>query len=204
MHNLKALTRVGDSAGTVAGMKAYRDDVRQHMVDHGRDPDACKVLFTINPFLGETDEEAAERQERRLAYVRENIEERLAGFSKTTNIDFSRFDLDKPLPDDVTTDGHQQILDEYRKFAAGRSIREALTTFNLGLPEIVGSPDSMAAQMGEMMEEIGGDGFLISMPNVNRRTLAEFEDGLVPALQKRGLVRNHYEHKHLRDNLLAF
>jgi len=189
---------------TVEGMKAYRDDVRKHMVDHGRDPDDCKVLFTINPFLGETMEEAQQRQQRRLAYVRDNIEIRLAGFSKTTNIDFSDFDLDKPLPDDVTTNGHQQILEEYRKYAQGRSIREAMATFDLGLPEIVGTPDSMAAEMGEMMEEIGGDGFLISMPNVNRRTLAEFEDGLVPALQDRGLVRKAYEHKLLRDNLLSF
>jgi hypothetical protein len=54
------------------------------------------------------------------------------------------------------------------------------------------------------MEEVGGDGFLISMPNVTRLTLAEIEDGLVPALQDRGLVRKAYEHKHFRDNLLAY
>jgi len=54
------------------------------------------------------------------------------------------------------------------------------------------------------MQEVGGDGFLFSMPNVNRRTLAEIEDGLVPALQERGLVRKAYEHKQFRDNLLAY
>ena len=35
-------------------------------------------------------------------------------------------------------------------------------------------------------------------------TLAEIEDGLVPALQDRGLMRTAYEHKHFRDNLLAY
>jgi hypothetical protein len=54
------------------------------------------------------------------------------------------------------------------------------------------------------MEEVGGDGYLLSMSNVNRRTLAEIEDGLVPALQDRGLARRAYEHKQFRDNLLAF
>jgi len=54
------------------------------------------------------------------------------------------------------------------------------------------------------MEEVGGDGYLFSMPNVNRRTLAEIEDGLIPALQDRGLMRKAYEHKHFRDNLLAY
>ena len=58
--------------------------------------------------------------------------------------------------------------------------------------------------MADIMEYVGGDGFLISMPNVTRRTLAEIEDGLVPALQARGLVRKSYEHTQLRDNLLAF
>jgi hypothetical protein len=58
--------------------------------------------------------------------------------------------------------------------------------------------------MGEVMEEVGGDGFLFSMPNVNRRTIAEITDGLVPALQQRLLVRTAYGGRHLRDNLLEF
>lgn len=189
---------------TVEGMKAYREDVRRHMVDQGRDPDHCKVMFTVNPVLGEDMEDARQRKERQLAHVRANIEERLAGFAKVVNVDFSQFDLDKPLPDDVTTNGHQQILADYRTFAAGRSIRETMATFNLGLPELVGSPDAVAAQMAEIMEEVGGDGFLISKPDVTRRTLAEVEDGLVPALQDRGLVRRAYEHRQFRDNLLSF
>ena len=43
-------------------MKAYRDDVRRHMVAHGRNPDDCKVLFLINPILGETDGRGAGAQ----------------------------------------------------------------------------------------------------------------------------------------------
>jgi hypothetical protein len=58
--------------------------------------------------------------------------------------------------------------------------------------------------MAEAMDEAGGDGFLFSLPNVNRRVLAEVEDGLVPALQARGLVRAAYTHKQFRDNLLEY
>ena len=54
------------------------------------------------------------------------------------------------------------------------------------------------------MEEVGGDGFLFSLPNVSRRFLAEMEDGLVPALQARGLTRTAYAHSQFRDNLLEF
>ena len=51
---------------------------------------------------------------------------------------------------------------------------------------------------------IGFDAELELLRRETRRTLAEIEDGLVPALQDRGLMRSAYEHKHFRDNLLAY
>jgi FMN-dependent oxidoreductase (nitrilotriacetate monooxygenase family) len=190
----------------IEAMKAYRDDVHKHMKAQGRKPEDCKILFLINPILGETMEEAQQRRKTRQAIAMEKIDERLAHFGKVTNIDFAQFDLDKPLPEHVTTNGHQQNLESFRKMANGRSIRETMASFNavdLSI-ELVGTPDSVAARMGEVMQEVGGDGYLFSMPNVHRRTLAEIEDGLVPALQDRGLMRTAYEHKHFRDNLLAY
>ena len=85
-------------------------------------------------------------------------------------------------------------------------MREAVVSYTSGGASIdlVGSPDAVAAQMAEAMEEVGGDGFLFSMPNVSRRTTAEIADGLAPALQQRGLTRKAYAHQLLRDNLLEF
>jgi hypothetical protein len=56
------------------------------------------------------------------------------------------------------------------------------------------------------MEAVGGDGFLIKTPyrNNTRRYTTEITDGLVPALQRRGLVRTEYQHAHLRDTLKEF
>ena len=194
------------NAKGIDAMRAYRDDVRKHMVAQGRKPDTCKVLYLINPILGETMEEAYDRKKKRESMAGDRLLERLAHFGKVTNIDFGKFDLDKPLPDDVTTNGHQLNLEQFRTLAKGRSIRETMASFNavdLSV-ELVGTCDAVAARMGEVMQDVGGDGFLFSMPNVNRRTLAEIEDGLIPALQDRGLVRKAYEHKQFRDNLLAF
>jgi alkanesulfonate monooxygenase SsuD/methylene tetrahydromethanopterin reductase-like flavin-dependent oxidoreductase (luciferase family) len=72
--------------------------------------------------------------------------------------------------------------------------------------ELIGTPDSVAARMGEVMQEVGGDGFLITTPvlRVSRRYVVDITDGLIPALQKRGLTRTAYAHEKLRDNLLAF
>ena len=194
------------NAKGIEAMRAYRADVHKNMIAAGRKPSECKILFLINPIIGESEDEALERKKQRQCLADKQIVQRLAHFGKVTNIDFSQFDLDKPLPDHVTTNGHQLNLEQFRAMAKGRSIRATMASFNavdLSI-ELCGTCDSVAARMGEVMEEVGGDGFLFSMPNVNRRTLAEIEDGLIPALQDRGLVRKAYEHKHFRDNLLAF
>ena len=107
---------------------------------------------------------------------------------------------------ELSTNGHQQTLDQLSKLAAGRTLRQTMGDHNVTAlsVELIGTPDTVAARMGEMIEEVGGDGFLFSMPNVSRRLLAEIEDGLVPAQQDRGLMRQTYGHKQFRDNLLEF
>ena len=57
--------------------------------------------------------------------------------------------------------------------------------------------------MEEVMEEAGGDGFLIAKP-VTRRTITEISEALAPALRKRGLIRSSYEWPTFKQNLLAY
>ena len=56
------------------------------------------------------------------------------------------------------------------------------------------------------MDAVGGDGFLLNHPfhHINRRYILEVTDGLVPALQKRGLVRTEYSKPTLRETLREF
>jgi FMN-dependent oxidoreductase (nitrilotriacetate monooxygenase family) len=191
----------------IGGMKSYRDDVRRHMVAQGREPDSCKVLFMIAPILGETEELAQEHKRRRATHAAAQIKQRLAFFGKLISVDFSGFDLDKPIAGiDITTNGHQLNLEQFKRMAGNRTLRETMADYNATSlsVELVGTPDSVAARMGEIMEEVGGDGYLFSLQNVSRRTLAEIEDGLVPALQDRGLVRKAYAFEQFRANLLEF
>jgi hypothetical protein len=58
--------------------------------------------------------------------------------------------------------------------------------------------------MAEVMQEVGGDGFLLTYGDFSRRYVAEICDGLVPELQRRGLTKKGYAHKTFRDNLMAF
>jgi len=196
------------AADGIEGMKEYRDDIRRRAIAHGRDPDDIKVLFMIAPVLGETEFEARDRYDR---MVRDPhfIEQSLAFISGITDIDFKRFDLDQPLPERLVTNGEQGSLDAFQQHGSGKTLRDLVIEASGGLAasiELIGTPDQVADQMADAMEQVGGDGFLITTPGqaVNRRTIAEVCDGLVPALQRRGLVRTEYEHKLLRDNLRAF
>jgi FMN-dependent oxidoreductase (nitrilotriacetate monooxygenase family) len=189
----------------VEAMKAYRTDIIANLAAAGRPASSCKLLYLVGPLLGETAEDAQELKRRRDLQAGQNLDMSLARLGWITNIDFSKFDLDMPLGE-LTTNGHQASLAYFLKRAGKRTLREAMLDYSTSgqSVDLVGTPDQVAGQMGELMEEVAGDGFLISMPNVCRRTMAEITDGLVPALQRRGLVRRGYTHKQFRDNLLEF
>ena len=192
------------TANQVAGMKQYRDDVRAHAVKFGRHPDNIKVRFLVYPFLGETSEEAMAKY-RRLVTSDNFVHAALASVGQITDIDFSRFDLDQPLPR-ITTNGEQGSLDKFAQWGTNKTLRQlAAERFDSGL-DLIGTPEEVADRMGRAMEEIGGDGFLISTPfqRVSRRYINEVCEGLVPALQRRGLVRETYTRTTLRQTLREF
>jgi FMN-dependent oxidoreductase (nitrilotriacetate monooxygenase family) len=191
----------------IEAMKQYREDVRARMTQAGRDPEDCKLLFLVSPIVAETKAEARAKADQRAISAEKNIDARLAQFGWSTNLDLSDIDLDTPVGQlELSTNGHQSSLSQFLKKAGNKSLREAIIGHNSngGTIDLVGDPDSVAAQMAEAMQEIGGDGFLFNLPDLSRRSVATITDGLVPELQQRGLVRTAYAHEHLRDNLLEF
>jgi long-chain alkane monooxygenase len=195
-------------ASGVDSMKAFRQDIRARAEQAGRNPDDIKIMFCVTPILGETEQDARDRAERAVN-APSFIEDILMSISAITEIDFARFELDKPLPHRLVTNGEQGSLDKFQEWGSGKTLRQLVTGGASGLVssvELVGTPDSVAARMDAVMQEVGGDGFLICTPvlRVSRRYIVEIADGLIPALQRRGLVRTAYSHDTLRGNLLAF
>jgi alkanesulfonate monooxygenase SsuD/methylene tetrahydromethanopterin reductase-like flavin-dependent oxidoreductase (luciferase family) len=192
---------------TVEQMKAFREDMHARLVKHGREPGDCKVMFLVTPMLGETDQHAREREEARVADAgsEEEIRHVLWDLSYISGgkVDFDTFDLDAPMPD-IVGNGERSSMRQYVTGNETKTLREVAATVrqitDLGL---VGSPDTVAAKMGEMMEEVGGDGFLL-YPQMTRRSISEIADGLSPALRKRGLIRENYDKPTFRENLLSF
>jgi FMN-dependent oxidoreductase (nitrilotriacetate monooxygenase family) len=192
----------------VAWMKSFRDDIRALAAEQGRNPDDLKVLFLVCPALGVTDDDAREKYAR-VINEPNFIEASLATIAAITDIDFAKYDLDQPLPEQLFTNGEQTALDTFQNWGSGKTLRQLVVDASGGLNssiDLIGSPDTVATLMEEAMEEIGGDGFLITSPRtaIDRIQLLEVVEGLVPVLQRRGLTRNHYEHKTLRENLRAF
>ena len=183
-------------------MKEYRDDISQRMLANGRKPADAKVLFLVHPVLGDTEQEAADKYDRMLAAMRANTDAILAGMSYFTSTDFSKFDLDGPFPDLSKNNGHQSTMNDYKR--SGPTLREAIANHRVQESvKLVGTPDSVAAQMEDVMAEAGGDGFLIAKP-VTRRNITEIAEALAPALRKRGLIRSSYEWPTFKQNLLAY
>jgi FMN-dependent oxidoreductase (nitrilotriacetate monooxygenase family) len=193
----------------VAQMKAFRQDMHERLIAHGRKPSDLKVMFLVSPMLGETDAHARDREAQRVAAAQtdESIEMVLWGLSYISGgtVDFSAFDLDAKMPD-ILGNGEQSSMRQYVVGNEDKTLQEVATgvrqVSDLGM---VGSPDTVAGMMGEIMEEVGGDGFLLWQPlNFNRHSIAEYTDGLSPALRKRGLIRDGFDDVTFRENLLAF
>ena len=190
----------------IEAMKEYRDDMSARLIAHGRKPSDAKVLFLVSPVLADTDDDAKVKLERQKAAQVANFEPALAGLSYTSGMDFSTFDLDAPLPDlSGKSNGHQSMVADLQRVAGAKTLRQTLTdkASGIGSIQIVGSPDSVAVQMGEIMEYVGGDGFLIGS-EVTRKNITEVADGLAPALRRRGLMRSGYSSALFRENLMEF
>ena len=194
-------TIVASSNGLEA-MKQFQGDIEARLARFGRSAADCKTMFLVSPVLGETDAEAQARYDAMLEGERRDMTGKLERFSYALGVDLAQFELDEPLPDlQGRVNGHQSSLKELTRH--GGTLRDMLRFFSTESVPLVGSPDTVAAKMGEIMEEVGGAGFLIGN-TVTRHSIAEIADGLAPALKRRKLIRDGYEHALFRQNLLAF
>lgn len=186
---------------TIAQARAYKADIQDKLAENGRGQNSCKVMFCVSVTLGETVNEARERKARRALACAANIEPRLASLSFFGARDLSKLPLDEPFRPEETN-ASRTMVEAYT--ARGRTLREIAADPDVNGIPFVGTPDSVAAEMEEAMQEIGGDGLLFTEA-LSRRALAEITDGLIPALQRRGATRKSYSNgSTLRETLMEF
>jgi len=161
-----------------------------------------RVFFGIQPFLGGTEAEARQRYEECRANV--PLETGLNRLSGMLGIDLSKHDLDSPLGD-FETDASRGLLASTLAAMAGRSptIREAAAHWGMAIgmmPQLIGTPEQVADDIEKIWRGSGAHGLSIA-PTISPLSVAEFVDGVVPILQRRGLMRTEYAGSTYRQNL---
>jgi FMN-dependent oxidoreductase (nitrilotriacetate monooxygenase family) len=186
----------------IAVGRQFYADVKGRMAKAGRDPEHMKIQPACFVVMGETAEEAREKRAKLDSLV--DYANAIASLSIALGHDASKFDPDKPLPDDIPESNASKSGRE-RAIMLGK--RENLTVRQLaqrmggfaGLA-MVGTPKSIADEMEEWLTTEASDGFTIQFPYLPGG-LEDFCDKVVPELQRRGIYRREYEGKTLRENL---
>jgi FMN-dependent oxidoreductase (nitrilotriacetate monooxygenase family) len=180
--------------------KLYRDDIRARMAELGRNPDHCAILFGVQPILGRSEAEAQERAAEHNDLV--PVEGGMAILSAHLDFDLSRLPADA-LMAERTEPELQRLKTRYLK-PDGSSLTLAEVAQrhgrSVGLPQLVGTVQSVADQMEAFFDEAGGDGFMLSATHTPG-AIEEIVDRLVPELQRRGRFRTEYRGTTLREVL---
>ncbi|MFD2136526.1 LLM class flavin-dependent oxidoreductase [Novosphingobium resinovorum] len=183
----------------VAGMKRFMANLADAAQAAGRVTPG--VSFGIQPIVGGTEEEA----KRKLADLVEKlpIDGCLARLSGTMGVDFAGMDLDQPLAE-IETQASQGLMKAFAKIEGDKplTLREVAIRWGLavGKPQIVGTPEQVAAEMERIWRETGCYGYNVT-PTVMASSVTDFVDQVVPVLQKNGVYRTDYEGTTFRENL---
>jgi FMN-dependent oxidoreductase (nitrilotriacetate monooxygenase family) len=190
----------GASATLEIGKRFYAD-IKQRMVDVGRDPQSLKILPAAFVVVGDTVEQA--REQRALLDSLVHYDSGIGSLNSMLDYDVSGFDPDGPLPEIPDTNAgksqRQRLVDLAR--AENLTIRQlAQKAGSYAGLAFVGTPTSIADEMEQWLVEEGADGFIVMFPWLPGG-LDDFVDRVVPELQRRGIFRKEYEGPTLRDHL---
>ncbi|MET0413368.1 MAG: LLM class flavin-dependent oxidoreductase [Polyangiaceae bacterium] len=188
---------------TLADAQAFYRDVKGRLAKYGRRSEQLKIMPGIFPVLGKTESEAkAKFQELQDLILPEVGLALLSGL--VGDFDLSKYPVDAPLPPlpdtnngksrqalmyDIARKKNFTVRDLYLWVAGAR-----------GHWTLVGTPSQIADELESWFLNEGADGFNL-MPPVLPTGLDDIVELLLPELRRRGLFRNEYSGKTLRDHL---
>lgn len=202
--------------GSLEAGQAFYADVKKRLAKYDRSHDALKILPGANFVIGDTQEDAEEKQKAiRLQQV--SPKSAIVFLEQVWNRDLSSYDPDGPLPDidpDVSGEslvqGRASNQDIKRRLDTARSWREIAERDRLSIRELairvtarkqfVGTPESIADEINRYVQADAADGFVFA-PHLTPGGFDEFVDKVVPVLQERGVYRREYADATLRSNL---
>ncbi|MFO1055738.1 MAG: LLM class flavin-dependent oxidoreductase [Dongiaceae bacterium] len=189
---------------TLAGAKAFYDDVKGRMARYGRAPESLKILPGVLTVPGATQQEAEQKHALLQSLIHPTM-----GLHRLSHIaggfDFTRYPLDGPVPRDIPlTNASQsrQALILETAYREGLTIRELYLRIvgSYGHRVLIGTGQSIADDMEAWFRAGAADGFVI-IPTYLPAAIDDLVEHVVPELQRRGLFRRDYEGATLRENL---
>ncbi|MDX2270347.1 MAG: LLM class flavin-dependent oxidoreductase [Cyanobacteriota bacterium] len=181
--------------------KALFADIKSRAQKIGRAPETIKILPGVLVIVGETVEAALAKREQLDKLV--HYDSGIGSLNSALGYDVSGFDPDGPLPEipqtNASQSGRERIITmAQRENLTIRQLAQRIGSYG-GLA-FVGTPQTIADEMERWLIEEGSDGFNIMFPFLPEG-LDDFVDNVIPELQRRGIFRQEYEGKTLRENL---
>lgn len=177
-------------------------DTRERARQQGRDPQDLLFFMFLKVVTGAGESEARRKHDEFLEYV--DYEGGLALLGGWTGVDFSRFDPDRPV-EYIETNAIRSLLQGFTQAGAIRkwTIRDVARAVAIGGagPVIVGAPEQVADELMPWVEA-GADGFNLAYM-ITPGTFKDFIDGVVPVLQRRGLMQTEYGDGTYREKLFG-
>lgn len=186
----------------IVGAKALYDDIKGRTEAAGRERDSIKILPAAFIVIGDSLEDARSKRLKLDSLV--HYDSAISSLSIALGTDASSFDPDSPLPTDLPeTNASKTSREGVLKLAESEklTVRQLAQRYGgySGLA-FVGTPESIAEEMGQWLEEGASDGFTVVLPFLPQG-LDDVVERLVPELQQRGLFRKDYEGTTLREHL---
>jgi long-chain alkane monooxygenase len=186
---------------TLSGFRQGRDLVeglRRKAEAAGRDPSRLKVLQGMRLFVAEDARQVQARADEYLRLSsRGGLITKWCGWS---GVDLAAYPADTPVSALRAQDLHS-VVGFVERAAGDREVTVGDLRDFVATPErpnayarltLFGAPEQVADRMEEWMERTGVDGFNL-MPCPPTRGIRDMCELLIPELQRRGLLRKHYD-----------
>ncbi|GAA1759813.1 LLM class flavin-dependent oxidoreductase [Agromyces humatus] len=188
---------------TLENALAFTTELRERTVEAGRPAGDIRVLAGTMPIVGETMAEAQAKADELGALIHPEVG--LARLSQLLGFDVSGMPLDSYLPDEIP---ETEAYKSRQALIVDLARREHLTIGELyprvvgsyGHRTVIGTPELIADELQAWFEAGAVDGYIIA-PAFLPDGLDDFSRLVIPELRRRGLFRDEYEGRTLRDHL---
>jgi FMN-dependent oxidoreductase (nitrilotriacetate monooxygenase family) len=183
--------------------RSFYRSVKDRLPKYGRADDSMVILPGVMPIVGRTEREAHDKLAALQGFISET--NALSLLSDRFGIDMSVYDLDGPIPQDLTPSDNYHAFAKVMLDKARRENMRLRDVYNLmaaarGHWVLCGTAEYIADTLETWFATGAADGFNV-MPSHFLDGLTDFVDMVVPILQQRGLYRTEYEGGTLRDRM---